>query len=121
MKENGSPYASAVVVVAIATILIVGGLVIYRPEKDNTQAIVLILGFALPVVQMLKAGEAAEVKKALVVEAQAVRAISKETHDIVNSRMDELQEQTKIASSSTGRAEGIEEERVRTENKKEEG
>lgn len=107
-------YVVSVVVLCALTVIFVLGLTVIRPESDNTSVIAMVIAVVVPVATALLAG--------------AVQ----QTHLAVNSRLGELLELTAKASKAEGelaggagsqnvahaqgKAEGIEQERVRKTN-----
>jgi hypothetical protein len=94
MLEDKHPPQSGIQVGFLATIVVlvtaaiggILGLLYLRPGEDNTLIINTILGFVTPIALGLMAKLVSEAKTA----AQSSEIQAKETHDVVNSRIDEF-------------------------------
>jgi len=107
----------AAVIMSAITLIAIGTIYVTRPEKDNTQLNTMILAFTAPTILALMTGAIQQVHMAVNSRlTQLVRVVSKAR--FAEGQLAASATGSPVVAHEQGKAEGVEQERVRTDEQK---
>lgn len=109
-KNNSYIFVIVIVIMSVLALTTTTTIVLLRPEQDNVPIISQIFLFSATITASILT----------FLKAEQASNQARETHDVVNSRLDQFIENADIAARAEGKAEGVVEGREAAENRTDE-